>query len=120
MRANQPTLEQRNNPMHSRQQMLNIGRLMLLDLAVVHITFQFAVSLQAIGYDRAARFDGLVNESMQSRPVRVGNMPQPDATDALAIGFSRHDNQSLGDGLAASNPRFFSAPIGLIHFNHSL
>ena len=104
MRAHQPTLEQRNDPMHSRQQMLGVGRLLLLDLAVMDITFQFTVSLQAIRYDRAAGFNGLLNESMQRCPVGVGNMPQPDAADAFAIGFGGHDNQCLGDGLATSRP----------------
>ena len=73
------------------------GRLMLLDLAVMHITFQFTVSLQAIGYDRAAGLDGLLDESMQGRPAGVGNRSQPDAANPFAIGFSRHDKQRLGD-----------------------
>ena len=50
MSAQQPTLEERNNPMHPRQQMLGVRRLVSLDLAVVNITFQFAVSLQAVGH----------------------------------------------------------------------
>src|SRR5882724_7123394 len=65
MRAQQPTLEQRNDSMHPRQQMLGIRGLMLLDLAVVSVAFHFAVSLQTVGHNGAAQFDGLANETMQ-------------------------------------------------------
>lgn len=50
--------------MHSRQPMLGVGRLLLLDLAVMPITFQFTVRLQAIGYDLTTGFDGLLDESL--------------------------------------------------------
>lgn len=80
--AQQPTLEQRNNPMHSRQQMLDVRRLVFLDLAVVNITFQFAVSLQAVGHNSAARLDRLGDKTMQRGSVGIVNVPQPDATHA--------------------------------------
>ena len=105
MSAQQPTLEQRNNPMHPRQQMLGVRRLVFLDLAVVNITFQFAVSLQAVGHHRAARFDGLDNKAMQRGSVGIGNVPQPDAADAFSVGLGGNDNQGLFDRLAATNSR---------------
>lgn len=82
MNAQQPRLEQRNNPMHSRQQMLDVRRQVFLDLAVVNITFRFAVSLQTVGHNSAARLDRLGDKTMQrvlagseNRPVMGSSKP---------------------------------------------
>ncbi len=74
MRAQQPTLEQRNDAMHPWQQMFRPDGLVFLDLACMHIAFQFTVSLQAVGCNRATWFDGLLDKSMQGCPGGVGNM----------------------------------------------
>src|SRR6187549_837154 len=103
MRAQQPTLEQRNDSMHPRQQMLGIRGLMLLDLAVVSVAFHFAVSLQAVGHNGAARFDGLANETMQRGPAGIGNVPQPDAPHALSVGLSSDNDQGFVHRLATPN-----------------
>jgi hypothetical protein len=87
MRPQKPTFEQRNDPMHPRQQMLGVGRLTLLDLPIVNVAFHFAVRLQAIGHHGAARFDGLADEAVQRGPIRVGYVLQPDAPDAASIGL---------------------------------
>ena len=100
MRAQQPTLEQRNDPMHPRQQMLSVRGLMLLDVAVVNVAFQFAVSLQAVGHNRAARFDGLDNKTMQRGSIGIENVPQPDAIDAISVGLGCYDEQGFLDRLA--------------------
>ena len=73
--------------------MLGVRRLMLLDLPIVNVAFQSAVSLQAVAYNRAAQFDGLDNKTMQCGSVGIGDVPQPDATDALSIGLGRDDDQ---------------------------
>jgi hypothetical protein len=72
VRAQQSTLEQRNDPMYSGQQMLGMGRLMLLDLPVVNVAFQFAVGLQSVAYDCTAQFDGFDNKTMQGGSIGIG------------------------------------------------
>src|SRR6266511_4421106 len=111
MRAQQPTLEQRNDPMYSGQQMLGVRRLMLLDLPVVNVAFQFPVSLQAVAYDGAARFDGFDNKTMQRGSIGIGDVPQPNATDAFSVGLGCHDDQGFADRLASPDSRFLRSPI---------
>jgi len=40
--------------MDSRQEVFGLGRLMFLDLAVVDIAFQLAISLQPVGHNQAS------------------------------------------------------------------
>src|SRR6266853_1416591 len=102
MRAQKPTLEQRNDPVHTRQQMLGIGGLMLLDLALVSVAFHIAVSLQAVGHDGAARLDCLADEAMQRGSLGIDDVSPPDATNALPVGLSRYVDQGFVHRLAAS------------------
>src|SRR5437899_9098411 len=111
MRAQQPAFGQRNDPMDPRQQMFGIGRLMLLDLALVNIAFHFAVSLQTVGYNRAARFDGLGNKTMQRGAVGIGDVLQADATDALSVGLGRDDDHCFAHRLAPPNSGLLRSPI---------
>ena len=71
--------------MTSRQQIPGVGRLMLLDLAVKCMTFQFTASLQAIGYDRAARFDGRLDESVAKVRQTIGNFRKPSVSPVPVV-----------------------------------
>ena len=58
MSAHQPSLQQRNHAMDSRQQMFSL-RLAALHLTVVDVAGQLPVGVQTLGSDGAARCDGL-------------------------------------------------------------
>ena len=78
--------------------MFATGWLVLLDLPIVNIAFQVAVSLKPIGYDGAAGLDRLADESVQRGPIGVGNVAQADTADGFAPPRHRlcsHNDQSL-------------------------
>jgi hypothetical protein len=76
--AEQPSLEQRDHAMNSRQHVLGVP-LMALDLAVIDIPVQPHVGGPAVGPDRACRRNGLSDEPMEGRLGQVRDAdPDPD------------------------------------------
>lgn len=116
VRAEQPSLHQRNHLMHTGKQML--ARLLVtLNLPIVAVSHQFTVRLKAVCADRATRFDRLSNESVQGLSCRIRNSLHPYTTDFLSSIFDRNDNQGFAFRLTTDHPFFFAAPIGFIDFD---
>ena len=70
VRAQQPSLQQRDHTMYPRKEMLSLF-LMALYLAVMNISFQPKIASPAVGSDRASRRNRLSNELVQARAGRV-------------------------------------------------
>ena len=117
--AQEPTFEQRSNPMRPRQQVLGISGLVSLYQAVMDIALQVSVGLQSIGLNRAARLEGLGDKPMQRGSAGVGDVAQPDATDPPTVGLGGHHNQGLVHGLTALHARFLPAPVRLVHLHET-
>jgi hypothetical protein len=58
---------------------LGVRGLETLDVAVVNVAAQVAISIQAVGHHRAARLDRLGDEPVQRSPLYVGDVAEPDA-----------------------------------------
>jgi len=56
---------------------------------------QFTVEVGPVGVYRNSRFDRESDESMENGPVVIGDPDHANATDTLAVLFSRDGNQLL-------------------------
>ena len=118
VRTQQPTLQKRDDRVHSWQQMSALG-LTALDEPIVKITLQTQVRRQAIGLHRAARFDHLSDEAMQTDLGQVRNTPETNPTDAFAVRLDRDHDQGFVLCLSASPSGFFGSPIGFVHLDQA-
>lgn len=85
----QPPFEQREHPMRSGQEVFALS--VSLDLSVVDVALQLSIGVQPVGSDRAARFDRLGNEAVQSPAVEIWDPPQTDASDASTVLLGGYD-----------------------------
>jgi len=113
----QPPFEQREHPMRSGQEVFALS--VSLDLSVVDVALQLSIGVQPVGSDRAARFDRLGNEAVQSPAVEIWDAPQTDASDASTVLLGGYDDQSLFVGQSTDHARFLSSPISLVDFDHT-
>jgi len=114
MGAQQPSLQQRDHPMHARQQ-LRRGLLLPAqkrDLMNVATLLQRLVSQPSVGMDHAARFDRLFHKANQTAGRSVHNPPP------LAVFLGRRHNQLLVRGLPTANTLFQPAQVGFVHFHN--
>lgn len=109
VRSKHPSLEQSNGPVNARQQVFSIG-LSLLHHAVMKVPVHLPIRIQAVGTDRAARFDRRTNEAVQRCPLNVGNHDHSDAPDPLAVSFRRHRDQGLVEDKPACRASRFLFP----------
>ena len=95
MGSEYPAFEQRDGSVDPREQMLS--RLSPeLNSTMMNEPLQFTVGVEPVGAYRASRFDRGSDEAMESGPVEIGDPSHANATDALAVLFSRDGDQSEG------------------------
>jgi len=117
MGSEYPAFEQRDGSVDPREQMLS--RLSPeLNSTTMNEPLQFTVGVEPVGAYRASRFDRGSDEAMESGPVEIGDPSHANATDALAVLFSRDGDQCLLVGQTAdSSFGLRSAPVGFIDFH---
>ena len=104
MRAEQPSFEQRDHPVDSREQLGGQGVLaaQIRHAVAIPVGFQPGIAIPAVGVHGAAGFDGLGDKGLQRLGPAIGNAPHPDAANASAPLLGRHNDQGF---LAADRPR---------------
>jgi len=117
--AQQPALEERNDPMNARQQVFFLW-LTTLNLTLVGIAAQLPVSLQTVRSDSASRLDGSGNKPVQAGPGQVRDVAQAYAANAFPILLSGHDNQGFFFRSPSNGAGFLAAPVRLVHFNYTI
>ena len=119
MRAEEPALEKRRDPMNARQ--YGVGRLATPqnDSAVVAIATlrQAAVALQPVGDHDRSRLDGGLHERHQAVGRGIRHPLHPDAPDGTAAYLSGNDHQGLLAEVPASAARLDPADDGLVHLD---
>src|SRR5438105_10386122 len=119
MRAQEPPFEQRGDAMYTREEFVrDLPRALdVTDLVAVAGARQAAVPLPSVGVNGPAVVDRFLDEAQKTRSGGVGYRAQPDAADALAILFSRHDNQGLRVRFSPADALLISAHVGLVDFH---
>src|SRR5947207_8256181 len=98
MRPEQPTFEQRDDPVPTRQ--LGDGQLSIAShqdsLMAIAIRFQPIVPMPAVREYDAGGFDRVLNEGSETGGGRVGNTAHPHPSNATPNRLRGHNNQRLG------------------------
>lgn len=116
MDTQQPTFQQRDDPVHPRQQVIPEGRLLPHDLMDVAVGRQLAVAVQPIRAHHAAGLHRRTDGTFQGLRRGIGDSPQADAPDAASVRLGRDNDQRLPRRPAAVFARLGPTPVGLIDF----
>src|SRR3990172_1629162 len=104
VRAEQPPLQERDDPVDMRQKLR--GRLGLSlekrDPMTVAVTSQRLVTHPPVGMDEAAGLHRLLNKGHQARPGRIGHPAHPDSTHAVLVDLHRNSYEGFGFQLPSS------------------
>jgi len=118
MGAQQPPFQQRHHLMYTGKEVLTF-RLTALHTSVVCIATQPQISVQSVCSHGAAWFNRLGNEAVQTGLGQVGDVPQSDTVDTLAVFLRGNDNYGLVLRQSSKNIFSLAAPLGFIHLDRS-
>jgi len=118
-RPHQPSLEKRNDVVHTRQQLiwsffLSLEKRKLVDVA---FPFQRRIAQPRVRMYGAAWFNAFLDERDQTVRRGIWYSLHANPTDAFPILLSRNDYQDLPFRLTAANATFRSAEICLVNLN---
>src|SRR5450432_1187889 len=86
---------------------------------MVAFLFHRKVSDPAIGVDRTAGFNSLLDERYQALGRRILDAPHTNTPDSRSIFLRSNDNQGLLLSLPSANTFLFAAVERLVHFHAS-
>src|SRR5437879_3485258 len=119
VRTQYPPLQERGNPVYTRQQ---LGRFLPAspqsrDLPLVAFGLQARVALPAVGVNRAAWIDAILHKRVQAGSRGVLNHAHPNPSYTRPISLGGDHNQSLTLGLPTRHAFLQPANHGLVYLH---
>lgn len=120
MGSEQPTLEQRDDPVHARQQPARPGVILPdhSDTMTVSLAPEVRIAPPAIGNHLAARLNGFLDEGDQRLCGEVCDVSEACTTDLLARSLNRHGKSGLFYTLSPEPTRIDAAKKRIINLDH--
>ena len=89
----------------------------IADFVSVSLFFQTLVSKPAVGVNHRTLDDGLLNEGKQACRRDIGNSPQPNTSDPIAVLFSRYGHNGFLLGLSPAEALLEATHVGLVNLD---